>query len=376
MARRPTVIKRSAPKKPRRTKSENYLVNVKYLGEEPDFKGKAPESEIARAFNWYNVMSEESDVRDYINDFYNHLQDHDTVKKLKRVPANRLHLTSAWIFRMYMRGVSFDTEVLKRAHERIKSCLEHASEEKKEDDTVVVDKPSIQERVKERVSDIIGSIEELIDSEADIEMYEWLQKNQIPAAHAKKIADYYTPVRDEVAEAIEGHDPDLKEGYRRYTKVQMKAMLAKYDSIVNDASRYSGNVKKARAPRKKKVPSADKLLKVFKYQIESNEHKLKSITPSSILGAQELWTFNTKYNILTVFRSRGPAGLSVNRTAIVGYDDNSSVSKRIGRKTEEYLKQALTGGKIIMRRLMDEISSEPAKLADRINENTVLLRVL
>ena len=375
MARKAVIRVKRAPKTPRKTKGENYLVNVKYLGTEPDFKGKVPNAELCRAFNWYNVMSEESDVREYFSDFYKLMKDEATLKKLKRVPYMRLPLTSAWIFRLHMRGAEIDVDMVKRAHERVKACFEHAEAEKKEEIEVKVEKPSIQDRIKDRVSDIIGSVEEMLDKGEAIEMYEWLQKNQIPAAHAKKIAEYYLPVRDEVAEAIEGSDPDLKEGYRRYTKSELNKLLTKYSELVDDAQRYSDNVKKARAPRKKKAPSTEKLLKYFKYQLESNEHKLKSIVPTTIIGAQELWTFNTKYNVLTVFRARGPAGLTINRTSIDGYDDTSSVSKRIGRKTEHYLKQVLTGGKIVLRRLMDDINSDPAKFADRINENTVLIRV-
>lgn len=374
MARSTVIRVKRAPKAQRRTKSETYLVNLKYLGDEPNFKGKVPNAELSRAFNWYNVMSEESDVREYLNSFYKLMKDEATIKQLKRVPYSRLPLNAAWVYRLHMRGAELDLDMVKKAHLRVKECFKYIEAEKKED-TEKADKPSIQDRIKDKVGDIIGSIEEMIDTGENIAMYEWLQKNQIPAAHAKKIADYYLPIRDEVVEAYDGKDPDLKEGYRRYSRSELNKLVSKYTSLVDDALRYSGNVKKARAPRAKKAPSTEKLLKYFKYQLESNEHKLKSIPPTSIVGAQELWVFNTKYNMLTVFRARGPAGLTIKRTSIDGYDDTSSISKRIGRKTDEYLKQALTGGKIVLRRLMDDIKSEPVKLADRINENTVLLRV-
>jgi hypothetical protein len=135
-------------------------------------------------------------------------------------------------------------------------------------------------------------------------------------------------------------------------------------------------LRKQRAPRKKKAPTADKLLKNFQFQKESNEYKLKSVAPESVLGAQELWTFNTKYKVLTVFRASGHAGLSVKRTAIVGFDQDNSVSKRVGRKTEDTLQRVLTGGKIVLRKLMEEITSDPVKIADRINNNVVLLKTV
>ena len=204
-------------------------------------------------------------------------------------------------------------------------------------------------------------------------MYEWLQKNEIPAAHAKKIAEFYKPLKDEYYDVVMGINT---EGYERYSKPVMKAKLAQIHSLIEDCERFSGNVKKARAPRKKKAPTADKLLKHFKYQKESNEYKLQSIDPTSIIGSQELWAFNSKNKLLTVFRARGPAGLTVKRTSIDGYDNTNSISKRIGRNTEKLLKDVLAGGKINLRKLMDTITTEPTKLSERINSDTVLLRVI
>jgi hypothetical protein len=77
-----------------------------------------------------------------------------------------------------------------------------------------------------------------------------------------------------------------------------------------------------------------------------------------------------------VYRARGPAGLTVKRTSIDGYDNDASLIKRIGRKPEEYVKKVLSGGKITLRKLMEEIKSEPTTFTDRINTNTVILKVV
>jgi hypothetical protein len=191
-----------------------------------------------------------------------------------------------------------------------------------------------------------------------------------------KVGDYYRPVLEELEEALEGDDDQLKEAYKHFTKPKLRERIALFKMIVEDCDRYAGNLRKQRAPRKKKAPTADKLLKNFQYQKESNEHKLKSVAPESILGAQELWTFNTKYNVLTVFRASSHTGLSVKRTCIVGFDVNNTTSKRIGRKTEESLQRVLTGGKVVLRKLMDEIKSDPIKLTDRINNNVILVKTV
>lgn len=360
---------RSIKKKaPRKTKSETYLVNWKYLGDEP--KNVRGTVAMLKAFNWYNTMVEKDDVRQYLKDYF--AGDKATHKVIDSIPDNRLPLTSAWLCRI---ATNNKEDLHVNDWVRVNNDINDASGYYKEEDKpvkTVAERPSIQDRIKERVQDIIGDVEVLLDGAEKFNMYEWLQVNEIPAAHANKIADFYQPLMDEYLNVINGD----KEGYERYTDKQMLEKQQILSQLLNDCRRFSGNVKKARAPRKKKTPTAGKLLKNFQYQKESNEHKLQSVDPASVIGAQELWTFNTKYNILTVFRARGPAGLTVKRTAIDGFDVDSSVSKRIGRKTEDTIKKVLTGGKIVLKRLMDDIKSEPAKLSERINTNIILLKVI
>ena len=132
--------------------------------------------------------------------------------------------------------------------------------------------------------------------------------------------------------------------------------------------------KKTRAPRKPRPVSVEKKLKSFKYQKEDNTFKIASINPEKVIGAQELWTFNTKYKIVTVFRAIDRGGLQVKGTSIIGYDEKNSASKGCGRKPEEILSKLQNGGKIILRKLMDELKTDKP-LQYRINENTILVRV-
>lgn len=353
----------------RKTKSENYLVNWKYLGEEPSYKGKIDKVQLIRAFNWYNVMTEEDEVRQYISDYLKEAKHEILIKRINTIPFMHLPLSSAWIFRLHMRGVEIDEEMLGQAMLKLLNALEHEKvvrEEKKP-----VDKPNIQERIRERGYDIIGDVEELLDKGEKFSMYEWLQKNEIPAMYSSKIVDYYSPLVQEYIDALIDN-----EGYTHLTKKQLNEKIAFLNNLIEDCKRFSGNVKKARAPRKKKAPTTEKLLKNFVYLKAYNEYKLQSIDPATIIGAQELWTFDTKSNKLTVFRTRGPAGLTIKRTAIDGYDVDQSLTKKIGRNTEETLKKVLSGGKIILRKLMDEINVQPTNFTDRINNNTILCKVV
>jgi D-alanyl-D-alanine dipeptidase len=374
MAKRAATIA-TKKKVVRVSRGESYYINKKYYGEEPTW-GVDGYKFIYNAFNWYNTMAEEDEVRLYINDYLKSIKADTEVKKLARVPFMRVPRGSAAVVRIHSRGGPVDAEMLDRAKDNILECITKYSEQEKKDETNVV-RLSVQDHVTNKVSEFIGEIEEILDKGAlDFSMYTSLQSNSFPAALSTRVADYYRPIQQEIADAIAKKDPQLVEAYASYTKPQMKAKLALYTGIVDDCDKHSGNLRKARKPRKKKAVSPAKKLKVFQYQKEDAALKISSVNPESVLGAQELWTFNTKSKVLSVFRARGPAGLEVNRTAIGGYDVDTSMSKKIGRKTDEVLKSVTTSGKVALRKLFDTINTDQLKFVDRLNSNTILLKVV
>jgi hypothetical protein len=370
MARRPAIIARTK-KKIRSTKTETYLVNQKYLGDEPIFAVNKDTS-ISRAFNWYNAMCDLNDAREYTIDYFKKIGNTEMVKVVKAVPDKLFPMTSAWVFRMLARGAQFESELVERAIARLISV-------KAEEETVIESKPTnvfnIQDRIREKTSELIGDVEELIDKNEEFSLYDWMKSNEIPATYAPRIAAYYAPVLGELIEASEGKDPQLKEGYSHFTKKQLNDRIMFFNSIIEDAERYADTTKKTRAPRKPRTISVEKKLKNLKFQKEDHNYKIASINPEKIIGAQELWTFNTKYKTLTVFRALDRGGLQVKGTSIINYDEATSVTKRTGRKPEVYVDKVLNGGKVVLRKLTDELKND-ASLAYRINENTILLKVV
>jgi hypothetical protein len=372
MARR-QLIARTKKKAPRVTRSETYLVNHKYLGDEPVFSNNLNTS-ISRAFNWYNAMCDVNDAREYCIQFFKDNDKPEFIKLVKNIPDKMFPLTSAWVLRMRSLGAHIDLEMLKRAIARLKNTnIEDMFYTKKEEKPVVT--VNIQERMKDKANEIIGSVEEQIDKNEQFSLYEWLKSNEIPASYAPRIVAYYTPVLSELLEALEGADKQLNEAYSHYNKRQLEQRVLFFNTIIEDAERYADTTKKVRKPRKPRAVSVEKKLKNFKYQKEDNTYKIASINPEKIIGAQELWTFNTKYKLLTVFRAIDRGGLQVKGTSIINYDENNSATKRTGRKPEVYVDKVLNSGKIVLRKLMDELKLD-ASLAHRINENTILLKVV
>ena len=375
MARRPAIVKRK-PKAIRVTKSEAYIVNKKHLGDEPVFTKALTQLDYMTALNWYNYMCTNTEAKEYIITYLKNLGRVEEAKKFKSVPDSLVPTTVAWICRLLSKGYKLPTDTKEYINSRINDSYKYIKET--EEDSI---KPtlSIQERMRERTHDILGEIEGMIDdyihNNVEFSLYTWLQSNNIPAAYATSIISKLSPVLDELLEAYDGQDPQLKEGYRSYKKSEIKKLIDFYNTMCEDAAKYANVTKKTRSPRKPRVQSVEKKLKSFKYQKEDNTFKIASINPEKIIGAQELWTFNTKYKTLSVFRALDRGGLDVKGTSIIKYDEKVSVTMRTGRKPEEWVKKTLDGGKLILRKIDQELKNH-APLQSRINENTILLRVV
>ena len=113
--------------------------------------------------------------------------------------------------------------------------------------------------------------------------------------------------------------------------------------------------------------------KNINYKITDTEYHLTSVNPELIVGAMQLWTFNTKTKEITKYEAEDRAGLGVKGTTIQNFGKYSA-SKKIGNKTEYFLDRIQEGGKIVLSKVLDEVNTKSSKPTGRINEHTILLR--
>ena len=369
MARRAALIAKKT-KTPRMSRSEAYLINRKYMGDEPEFLGALTEGEMTIAYNWYNAMADKSDIKEYTETWLKNQGRLAELKRFKSVPDEWINSTCGAIARMINRGYDVPAHSKEFLEKTFAYSLTKAKVQEES-----TPKISIQERMRERAHDIIGEIEEMIDAGEEFSVYDWLKAKEIPATYAPMIAAYYAGPLTELIEAYEGKDPQLNEAYAYMTKKQLAERVKFYHNIVSDAEKYAGVAKKTKAPRKPRAVSKEKILKNLKFQKEDSTYKIASVNPEKILGAQELWCFNTKNKVVSVFRALDRGGLNVKGASITGYDESSSCSKGTGRKPEVVLDKIQKSGKIILRKLMDELKTDKP-LQVRMNENTVLIKVV
>ena len=101
-----------------------------------------------------------------------------------------------------------------------------------------------------------------------------------------------------------------------------------------------------------------------------------SINPVDIIGAQELWAYNTKTRKLFRYIADSTLGpLNVKGTSIMGFDEVKSVGKTL-RKPEDKLKEFAKASKVQLRKFLDDIKATPTVGNGRINADMILLRAI
>jgi hypothetical protein len=197
----------------------------------------------------------------------------------------------------------------------------------------------------------------------------------IKDAQTKYIVEWAKNKRNDFDEVLNTEDKDLKEGYSNFSKIQIKKLVTFFDQVILDCQKVSGDSVKTRKPRKRKAKSPDQLVAKMLYQKEFEELKLKSVAASGIVGAMQLWIYNTKTRKLGVYHADDAGGLSVKGSTIINFSETKSVQKKL-RKPEVTIPEVLTGGKVFMRNVMDNIRAVQSVLNGRINKDTILLKIM
>jgi len=379
MARLPSHIQSKVKdRKIKASKTTEFLLNLQKMGDEPTLSHHAelPDSEYTKALLWYNTVCSRDDAREYAEGYLRSSGRIVDAKKLKQVPDAWFPVHIGWIGRMASRGVKLKQRTLDAFETRLGEAFTRIPVESVETKTEK-HQVSIQARVSDKASDLMYEIEKMIDDHGyspTFSVYDWLTKKQASASLVPHMIRFFKPIADEALEVTKSDcDPQLKEGYRNYSKLQLKIRAQFYQKLMEEFDRYLGNTKKQRVPRARKVTPSEKRLKNFKFQKESKDLRLVSINPEKIFESDELIMLNTKYMVLTVLKRSEGNSFDVSGSSFKNYEETTSKSYRLGRKPEKLIEEISKAGKRALGKILDKL--KPTSLQARSNENMILLKV-
>lgn len=385
MARR--LFRKKKVKAERGSEMQTRLINGEHWGlHEPTIpNGPLTGTKYSHALSWYSYMAKKRDAKEFILEYLEKSGQREILERMKRVPDRVINQSAAWRCRLLTRGAQLGAEALVAHDKAMREMLRHEGEiddsPEETEESEGEKKPTIKDRVAEKFSDIVGELEGLIDDGFydGFQLDAWYRSKNVTPQIAKRIADRFRPRLAEVQEALEkGADEQIREGYRSYDRDEIELLAEVFSWLIDDSDRFAQNLKAARAPRKKKPVSAEKKLRFLSesYLKFSKEFNIQSIDPTRILDAQELWTINVKYKLVTVFRAEDMGGkLDVARCKIAGFNKHTSATYRLGRRAEEHIKNIASMARAQLKKYALENLKIVSTLQERINENTVLARV-
>jgi len=250
--------------------------------------------------------------------------------------------------------------------------------EKQDGEKKVRPKISIQGRIQNQVEDYISAIEGKVDDYIDsnykskYDCYAHLIDLGCKSVHARKMRLFYIDCYNELVDVYNQEDEYYVEAWSHLKPKYHKTMMDFYGIICDDIDRLIKNATAQRRPRKPKTYSASRLINKLKYQQKFSDLKLVSINPEKIIGAVELWVFNTRYNRLGVYRAvNSVRGFSVKGCTIQHFDENESAQKT-ARKPKEVLNIL---NKRSLKAMFKNMKTKEQPLTGRINAQTILLGV-
>ena len=341
---------------------------------EPKFSGEVSQTELTQALSWYAQNRDSKDATKYAIEYF---------KKKLKIPAPEAIKSQAPTFGYVCRLVSLGAVLTDRNVEWFESIIEELKNAKQPDAKTakVANVLSIQDHIKRKSSECIGELEGQIDElittkfSANVSPFAIMNTLEIKGAHTKFIIDHFKTRRSEYDVILTTTDSDVKEAYSNFTKVQLKKLVAYCDQVIIDGMRLAGDSVKSRKPRKRKAKSPDQLVSKINYAKDFAELKLVSVDPKTIVGANQLWVYNTKTRKLGCYNAEDAAGLSIKGSTLQNFAESKSIQKTL-RKPAVTLPEVLKGGKVALRNVLTDIRAAEGVLTGRINNDTILLRTI
>lgn len=393
------AIKIDGAKKKAKVSRDPIFADEKAVGSEPiwdteralKFTDEEFDHQMRVSLRYYNYFYSSKDLKKYLVDWLKqtagvaHKLDTATITRFAKSTDGYTPLTAPALIKAHTRGMPLREREIKYIVGVVHRALEMDAGEEKIAEVVekaktVIKVPTIQDRMNEIMKTHILHFEELEDKlyegeTIDPKAYEYLSGKSVPQAMLGKIQAVFERRWAEITEAKTTKDEDLKDAYAYMKAADYKRYDAFYTRLFEGIAQY-GQVKKAtKKAAVRKPPQKEKLVAKLKYLKNDTTSKLVSINPVDIIGATELWVYNTKTRKLGKYVAEEMGGaLGVKGTAITGFNESKSVQKTL-RKPELQLKEFLGAGKIQLRKFLDDIKATEIKLNGRINTDTVLLKV-
>jgi len=305
---------------------------------------------------------------------------------MRGVPDSQIRLTPAWVCRMTLIGLELKPHEQENINEQLAQILTSKQEAKKAQSEVDADaataKLTIQDHLREKVSECCGELEGMFDDfidsgakmSADFKPLMLMRGMNISPNMINTVSRVWVLRLDEFNEVLDGKDPQLVEGYSHLTKIQLRNCVKFCETVINDCNSYVQLKKVERKPRMAKPVSPEKKAAKFKIQAEFVELKLKSLPAAQLVDKSEAWIYDTKKRkLIHIVADEYAKVFTIKNNSVIGFSKIETVQKTL-RKPAETVKLLSAAGKPAARKIFKELSTTETAWNARGTDNLVIIR--
>jgi hypothetical protein len=357
------------------------------MGMEPTWKTQPTEgriSALSHAFSWYNYFYGKKDAREMI---VNYLETHgrkNDVRTLKQIPDSSIRLTTGWLCRMSQVGLELTDPEQIKLDNLLKDILESKQDEVTEEAAVdeAVPKITIQDRLREKVSECAGELDGLFDEfvssgaklTADYKPVVLMRSMNVAPQMVNDIKQIWIRKLEEFDAAVAGKDADLVQGYSFLSKVQLRNCVKFCELVISDCGAYVQIKKVERKPRKVRAVPPEKRAAKFKHIMEFAELKLKGLPAASLVDKAEAWLYDTKKRkLIHLVADSYTQAFTVKSNSVIGFSTVESLQKTV-RKPADVLKALGAAGKPAARKIYKDLTTTETAFNGRGTENLIILK--
>lgn len=350
-------------------------IDARHMGQEPEWKSgvQYTELDVSRAQNWYNYILDDSQKLNILLSAFTEDKDRAAIKALD---IKSLPCTAISLIRMRERGFVLNEARTQWLDSKLAEYLEMGRAK------IAPKLDKVKPIPKINPDRYIADMEDVLDKfynndyKPPTDIPNWFRQINAAPKQLDRIVEYYQPLLTE----LNSKDEDVLEGYAHLSKQKMNRYRAFVDSIITTAKSLALEVPtqtstKPRKTRKKKAISAEKMVNKVKYQAEDKPLGITSIDPVKLIGAKEVWLYNSKTRLLQHYVSVDSTGFQVKGTTLLNYDDKVSIMKKV-RKPDIIKKDIVESGPKAAIKNFLALKVKELPCNGRINAFTLILRAI
>ena len=318
--------------------------------------------------NFYRLEVDQKKLKDFALTYWSFCG--NSISELSKLNESCFSLIGSLSHMHHIRNVGFNDSDISKLNTLFSACLE---KNQQKEEVVVTQKPKKIEHdnTPELIGELEGFIDDLILSNKEADIKQFLFKTGIKPAQLDKISQFFTKRVSELS-LISTGDGQMKEGYKNLGFRKLNKLISFISQIV-ELSNSAANIKKVTkivTTKKAKLPSV--AAKNVKYMRVFEALKLRSIDAAKIVNSSCVVLYNTERRKLIKVVALDGNKLTVQGSSIKNFDMGLSTQKTL-RKPELQLEGVQLLTKKPFEKMFKEINSTESKFSGRISDKMIIL---